>query len=287
MRVALVTGARLEQQDDDEVPLAEALRARGHEPVVAVWADPGVDWAGFDAALIRSTWDYFRRRDEYVAWAFRAGALTRLFNPPELVRFTTHKFYLRELERGGAAIIPTEFVPAGSRVDLAALLEARGWTAAVLKPAVSADSFATLRATRDEPEAGQRHLDFHLHERDMMVQAYMPAVAEPGERCLVAIDGELSHAVRKRSLFLGGRHAGPEGLPVPIADDEAEAARRILALVPGGPPLYARIDLVRDPAGRPRLMELELAEPSLFFTEGPGSAARLVQALERRIQPGS
>ena len=282
-----MTGARLEQQDDDEVPLAEALRARGHEPVVAVWADPGVDWAGFDAALIRSTWDYFRRRDEYVAWAFRAGALTRLFNPPELVRFTTHKFYLRELERGGAAIIPTEFVPAGSRVDLAALLEARGWTAAVLTPAVSADSFATLRATRGEPEAGQHHLDFHLRERDMMVQAYMPAVAEPGERCLVAIDGELSHAVRKRSLFLGGRHAGPEGLPVPIADDEAEAARRILALVPGGPPLYARIDLVRDPAGRPRLMELELAEPSLFFAEGPGSAARLVAALERRVEQGS
>jgi len=283
VRVALVTGSRLEQEDADEAPLAEALRARGHQPGVAVWDDPALDWSVFDAALIRSTWDYFRRRDEFVAWAFRAGAATRLFNPPELVRWTTHKFYLRELERGGAPVVPTEFLEAGSRVDLAALMSARGWESVVVKPAVSADSFATLRAGRGDPAAGQAHLDRHLRERDMMVQAYMPAVAEPGERCLVAIDGRLSHAVRKRSLFLGGRHAGPEGLPVEVADDEAAAARAILALVPGGLPLYARIDLVRDPAGRPRLMELELAEPSLFFAEGPGSAARLVEALERRL----
>lgn len=283
MRVALVTGSRLEQEDADEAPLAEALRARGHQPGVAVWDDPALDWSAFDAALIRSTWDYYRRRDEFVAWAFRAGAATRLFNPPELVRWTTHKFYLRELERGGAPVVPTEFLEAGSGADLAALMSARGWESVVVKPAVSADSFATLRAGRGDPAEGQAHLDRHLPARDMMVQAYMPAVSEPGERCLVAIDGRLSHAVRKRSLFLGGRHAGPEGLPVAIADDEAAAARAILALVPGGVPLYARIDLVRDPAGRPRLMELELAEPSLFFAEGPGSAARLVEGLERRM----
>lgn len=283
MKVALVTGAHLEQQDADEAPLAEALRARGHAPAVAVWDDAQLDWSAFDAALIRSTWDYFHRRDEFVAWAFRTGAATRLFNPPELVRWTTHKFYLRELERGGAPVVPTAFLEAGSRVDLAGLMAARDWESAVVKPAVSADSFATLLAGRNDPAEGQRHLDRYLPERDMMVQAYMPAVAEPGERCLIAIEGQLSHAVRKRSLFLGGRHRGPEGLAVPIADDEAATAGRILALVPGGAPLYARIDLVRDPAGVPRLMELELAEPSLFFEQGPGSAARLVEALERKM----
>lgn len=282
LRVALVTAGHNEQEDSDEAPLAEALRARGHAPSTVVWDDPAVSWGGFDAALLRSTWDYFHRRGAFLAWAERAGAATRLYNPPALVRWNTHKFYLRELERGGLPIVPTAFLEAGSTVDLRALALARGWPAVVIKPAVSADSFATTRAPREAPEEGQRHLDQHLPSRDMLVQAYLPTVVEPGERSLVVIDGQVTHAVRKRSLFLGGRHAGPEGLPVPVAPDEALTAARVLAHL-GSAPLYARVDLLRDEAGRPRLMELELVEPSLFFAQGPGSAERLVEALERRL----
>jgi hypothetical protein len=96
-----------------------------------------------------------------------------------------------------------------------------------------------------------------------------------------------SHAIRKRSLWLGGRHAGPEGVAVPIADDEREAVARALAALPfPEPPLYARVDLLRDEAGTPRLLELELVEPSLFFAEGQGSAARLAAAVER-LQAGA
>jgi hypothetical protein len=47
--------------------------------------------------------------------------------------------------------------------------------------------------------------------------------------------------------------------------------------------LYGRVDLARDDAGKPMVMELELVEPSLFFTRGPGSADRFVAALLRRL----
>jgi hypothetical protein len=283
MRVALVTMSNLDQDDFDQAPLAAALAARGHASAVAAWDDANVAWESFDAALLRSTWDYHHRRDEFLAWAERAAARTRLFNPPADVRWNSHKFYLARLEEAGVPIVPTEFLARGSSCDLAALLDRRGWSEAVIKPAVSADSFATERAVRDRLADGERHLAEHLPQRDMLVQAYMPAVVEPGERCLVAIDGALSHAVRKRSKFLGGRHAGPEGVPVAIAADEAAAASRILAALEPTP-LYARIDLVRDTDGVPRLMELELVEPSLFFEARPESAAALVAALERRVR---
>ncbi|MEO8504946.1 MAG: hypothetical protein ABI609_13695 [Acidobacteriota bacterium] len=282
MRIALVSMTVLDQDDFDEVPLARALEARGFESVRVGWDDPRVDWSGFDAALLRSTWDYHHRRDEFLLWARRAAAETRLFNPPDLIEWNSHKFYLRELEHAGIAIVPTVFLERGSAADLPAILEHEGWDAAVIKPAVSADSFATERAERLSPEAGQRHLDQHLAERDMLVQVYMPAVVEPGERCLVAIDGEVSHAVRKRSKFLGGRHAGPEGVPVPVEADEGSAAENILKRI-GHPPLYARIDLIRDGDGVPRLMELELVEPSLFFAARPGAAEALVEALASRL----
>jgi len=173
-------------------------------------------------------------------------------------------------------------VPTGENVDLGAILATRGWDTAVLKPAVSADSFATLRAERHTPYAGQAHLERHLPGRDMLVQRYIPTVDDPGERCLVFIDGVYSHAVRKRSLFRGGRHAGPEGVPVEAAPEEIATVERILASTGHALPLYARVDLLRDEAGTPRLLELELVEPSLFFEAKPDAAISLVEALEKR-----
>jgi O-ureido-D-serine cyclo-ligase len=123
----------------------------------------------------------------------------------------------------------------------------------------------------------------------MLVRRYLPAVVEPGERSLIFIDGIYSHAVRKRSLFLGGRHAGPEGVRVQALGDELAAAQQVLEGLTGTPTLYARVDLLRDERGKPRLMELEMVEPSLFLDECQGSASRLAAALEERdeVTPSS
>ena len=51
-------------------------------------------------------------------------------------------------------------------------------------------------------------------------------------------------------------------------------------------PLYARVDLVRGDDGRPRLLELELAEPTLFVSTSPDGLERLVAAIERRLAVG-
>jgi hypothetical protein len=283
MRIALVTYRRLPDLDPDDRPLAEVLTRRGHAVVPAIWDDPAIDWAAFDVALLRSTWDYFHRRDEFLAWAARAAAATRLLNPIDLVRWNSHKSYLVELGRRGADVIPTEITPAGSPLDVQARMAANGWTRAVLKPAVSGDAYGTIFVDEGAMAAAQAHTDTLLAERDVMLQPYFASVEEPGERCLVHIDGRFSHAVRKRSLFLGGRHAGPEGVAVEAADDEREAAARILRLAGAEDALYARVDLARDDAGRPCLMELELVEPTLFFTPAAGAADRMADALEARL----
>jgi hypothetical protein len=58
----------------------------------------------------------------------------------------------------------------------------------------------------------------------------------------------------------------------------AAVTRRI-----GRAPLYARVDLIRDDAGEPRVLELEMTEPSLFFRHAPGSATRLADAIVARL----
>ena len=281
--VALATATRMAKQDFDEAPLLAALAAIGVPARVLAWDDPAAQAAfhGAAACLIRSTWNYVHHHDGFCAWADRVGAATLLSNPAPVVRWNSHKRYLQELEARNIPIVPTRLVPRGASADLTELLG--DWSAAVIKPAISAGSFGTVRVQADEPEAGQAHLTRFLADRDMLVQRYEPSVEGYGERALVWLDGAFTHGVRKHARFSGDQESvSPDAQP--IAPDERALAERILEVVAGmipHPLLYARVDLVRDAEGQPRLMELELIEPSLFFSRQPGSAQRLAAALAR------
>ena len=67
-------------------------------------------------------------------------------------------------------------------------------------------------------------------------------------------------------------------------DEELEVGRLALDSVPGGTDrlLYARIDLVPGPDGRPLLMELELTEPSLFMSTTHGAIEGFADAIASR-----
>src|SRR3982751_4667723 len=93
-RIALVTCATLPELDRDDQLLIRPLREAGVEGVPTVWDDPSVDWASFDLAVIRNTWDYPARRSEFLAWTRR---VPRLVNPAEIVAWNTDKRYLRDL----------------------------------------------------------------------------------------------------------------------------------------------------------------------------------------------
>lgn len=284
MELRIATCRPLPEPDPDEGPLLAALATLGVRARMAAWNDPREDWDAPVPTVVRSTWDYLHQVTEFLAWVERAARAAPLWNPPAVVRANVHKFYLRELAERGLPIVPTEFLQRGRRVRLAEVLAARGWRDAVVKPAVSAASFGTLRVRADEPAQllrGEAHLTRFLAERDMLVQRYAPAVETSGERALVWIDGELTHAVRKSPRFAGQEESVSAALA--IEPDEAELARAALAR-PADGLLYARIDVVRGPGGRPELMELELVEPSLFLVQHPPALARLAAALARRLR---
>jgi hypothetical protein len=98
-----------------------------------------------------------------------------------------------------------------------------------------------------------------------------------------------SHAIRKGPLLRRG--AGfVEGLfaPEDIRPRSAEAAELTVAAaafaaIPFAPPAYARIDLIRDDAGAPVVLELELTEPSLFLAHASGAAEKLARHMVGRL----
>ncbi len=296
MRIVIASCRQLPAWEKDDVPLLAALQGLGAAVDTVAWDDAGVRFGDYDACLIRTTWDYWDdgeggdRRDEFIAWAERIGGLTRLFNPAPIIRWNTHKRYLRELEAAGARLVPTLWLPRASVVDVAAVLRERGWSRGFIKPQVGACARGTLRFAADERglAEAQAHLDQHLVREDMMLQPYLRRVETEGETSLIFFDGVFSHAVQKIPVpgdYRVQDDYGASDRPAQVSAEQIRAAKSLVAAAGGEhqPLLYARVDMMRDEQGCWVLGELEAVEPSLFFRHDAAAAGRLASALLRRL----
>jgi O-ureido-D-serine cyclo-ligase len=293
-KVALVTAIAAFALDEDLAPLQQALHTAGVQSQIVAWDDMTVSWGRFDAALLRSTWDYTERLPEFLEWAHQCEVQTLLLNPLDVVKRNVDKHYLAELAKKKIAVVPSSFVEPGDDAGAALdkfLKKYKDADEFVVKPAIGAGSRDAQRYRRAQAVGATAHIARLLAEqRSVLLQPYLASVDENGETALMFFDGEFSHAIRKGPLLVADE--GPtealfaaetitERTP---GEDELKLARATLkALGTAEPLLYARIDLIRDAAGAPRVLELELTEPSLFFPYGEGSAERFVAALKRRL----
>lgn len=277
-RVAVVT-CRGEAVDPDSPILLDSLRDAGLSAELTVWDDPDESWDVFDLVVVRSTWDYAPRRDEFLRWA---SDVPRLANGVDAFRWNTDKHYLADLERLGVPVISTTFADVG----VAPIFPNRNF---VVKPTVGAGSLLAERYTATEHAAALEHVR-RLHERgrDAIVQPYIDSVDREGELALVFIDGRLAHAMRKgpmlnvteldrNTLF---RQEQMSSTTAP--DDAHQFAVRALEAVPFADLLYARVDLVRE-AEQWLVMEIELTEPSLFLGYSTTTTKALTRAIVDRV----
>lgn len=298
-----MTCAAIPDLHPEDAALIPALAERDVHAEPAVWDDPRVDWASYDAVVIRSTWDYPGRRSEFLAWA---ATVPRLLNPANVVRWNTDKHYLQALAEHGLPVVDTLWLEPERNFDKRALhnrFPAR--EDFVIKPAIGAGTVDTGRYTATDADSRRfaiQHAQRLLHEgRSVMVQRYMSQVDVHGEVALIFFHGTFSHAVRKSGMLDGAERA-ESGLymqeqmsPYRATPAEIEAGQQILAFararIPGRsissrPLPYARVDLVPSSKGEPLLMELELVEPSLFYSLATGALERFADSLVAELRMG-
>ena len=284
--VCLVTCRRLPELGSDDRWLVDAFEQANWAVDVAIWDDPAIGWQAYDAVLIRSTWDYHLRVAEFRDWLDACEAQgVRLWNPPGLVRWNMHKGYLPELVEAGLPVVPTEIVHREEPRSLAEVLAARGWAQAVLKPAISATAYRTIRTSTETAAADQAQLEAILADADALIQPFVPEIASAGEVSFLCFGGCFTHAVLKRAKAGDFRVQSDFGGSETLFEPDRETrvcVERIAAAIPQ-PWLYARIDAVEH-GGDWLLMELELIEPHLFFGQCRAAAARLVDALEVKLR---
>lgn len=278
----LVTCAAFPDGDADDRLLLGPLAASNVDAAFAVWDDPAVDWTSAPVVL-RSAWDYTLHRDRFLRWV---DDVPRLDNPAPIVRWSSDKTYLADLERAGLPITPTVVVPPGERASLPSGHEF------VVKPAVGAGSRGAGRFLPEALPAAHEHVaPLHSAGRTVLVQPYLDGVDEAGETALVYFAGSFSHAVRKGPMFTADTaHDISETAGLFIEENitareptaaELAVGDRVIAFVAerfGSPPLYARVDLLPGPDG-PVVVELELVEPSLFLSHADGAAERFAAVL--------
>ena len=281
--IALVTTQAARGHDHDLDILTAALDAAQQKWQIVNWDDASIDWTQFSIAVLRSTWDYYARLDEFIAWVDRVSAQTTLCNPAEIVRWNVDKRYLQEMSAHGIPVMATTFV--AQLIDITQELIAQD---VIIKPVVSAGSNNTARH-RNDPVAARAQLDHILSDAGVaMVQPYSPTIDSVGETGLVYLGGKFSHAFGKDAVF-GEAEQVHNGVHVqevitartanPNEHLLGDSVMKFLINKFGVTPLYARIDMVTNIDGVPEIMEVELTEPSLYLHLDAGSPERAATAL--------
>jgi glutathione synthase/RimK-type ligase-like ATP-grasp enzyme len=287
--VALATSREFPSLSDDDRLVLDPLDAAGVQAECVVWDSARTDWQHYDAVVIRSCWDYYRRVDEFERWLALLERLgVAVWNPLALLRWNMDKHYLAGLAARGVPTVPTTWVTRNSDVTLAGIMRSAGWRDVVVKPTVSNNAVRTWRIRSDDVPSRAAEFTQLVAECDVMVQPFIAEVEREGEWSLVFFGGRFSHAIRKRprdgdfrvQQEHGGSSEADEAPPALVAQ-----AAAVLAQV-SGPWLYARVDAC-EVDGRLLLMELEMLEPSLFLAQHPDGARRFADAIREVVGPSS
>ncbi|MEY3387410.1 MAG: hypothetical protein RI944_183 [Actinomycetota bacterium] len=284
MKIAYVVGDDDPNDPDPDLDISfveNAAKELNIDLVFTNWQDKKINWQDFDAAVIRSTWNYVPFRDEFVAWCKNVEKSTRLFNSSKIIEWNTDKKYLLELEKSGIPIIPTKFC--------SQLIEAENqikWAfdqakAIAIKPSIGAGARLAGRATSIHEAKSLLNKIFD-NNRIAMIQPYMESVDTSGEKAIVVIDGKLSHVAKKVPALTKGGHGDGDG-KVAIDSKLESIFEKVKSNLDCWKELiYARIDVVEN-NGNYLLMELELAEPWLFMKYRPEASLDLLNAVLKRI----
>lgn len=261
---------------DDDLAMAP-LRELGHDVVTLSWRQTAIPWSDLDLVVIRTPWDYQTAPGEFLDVLAEIDSSTRLENPLEIVKWNLDKRYLREMSERGCEIVPTLWGREYTEDNFTGWLDELVAGEVIIKPAISATAAHTYRLTHFDPE-----LIEVFEGRHLLVQPFMDSIVTSGEFSLFYFNGVYSHAINKlpkpADFRVQEEHGGLITAAVPTGEILAAAAMALELI--GRDLLYARVDLVRDEAGRYLLMELELIEPSLYLRTDSGAPARFARAIQ-------
>ncbi|GJL97256.1 MAG: ATP-grasp domain-containing protein [Hyphobacterium sp.] len=246
-----------------------------------VWDDPDFRADEFDAVIVGTCWDYMEKPTLFLDALARMVEQAPLLNPLATIRWNSDKSYLKDLADQGIDTIPTIWADQADAASVGAAFAALDVDDVVVKPRVGASAWRQARIQKNNtfpaPDA--------LPPDACLIQPFLKAAETEGELTLLFFDRIFSHALTKTPQAGDYRTQSMYGATEAKTDPPADAlgvAHAALEAV-DGPLLYARVDLMRGPDHRWKVMELELIEPYLYPEQGPHMGAHFASALDRLL----
>jgi glutathione synthase/RimK-type ligase-like ATP-grasp enzyme len=262
------------------------LERLGWSVVCVPWRDPANQWSDYDAVYLCTPWDYPAHAGEFMQVLQSiedSGAV--LVNSLALVRWNLEKTYLRDLEKQGAAIVPSSWYDGFNAQDLQRNFTLHNTNKLVLKPQLGANAADTFVLQNPVAEKLKTKLGELFRDRPFLVQPFIESIKAEGEYSLFFLGGAYSHCIQKipkSGDFRVQEEHGAAIMAVIAPEDLIQKARDVLQLV-APEPVYARVDLVREPRRGYLLMELELIEPSLYLRTDAQAPARFAAAFDQHV----
>jgi glutathione synthase/RimK-type ligase-like ATP-grasp enzyme len=257
---------------DDNI-LVKELTDNGHQVTTLSWTKD-TDWSQFDCAILRTTWDYMERPEEFFKKLELISKETKLYNKLDTIKWNIHKSYLETFLNKGIQIVPTIFFKENETLTI----PTEWGDKIVIKPAISAGSYKTLVLNKEDVE--NKTYQKEIFPGDWMCQPFLPQIAE-GEISLIYFNKEFSHAllkVPKQGEFRVQEEFGGGVIPLTPNEELLQIGNNIMSSV-SDDLLYARVDLIPFKNSF-ALMELELIEPALYFRTHPEAASNFLKALQ-------
>ena len=267
--------------------LIEPMKSNGLELSFLPWDEKDIDWNDYDYVIVRSTWNYQSRLNDFIGVLNKIeNSNAMLINPIEAIKWNIKKSYLIDLEKRGVSIIPSIFQKEYDPEVIYDTFQKFDCDKIVLKPVVGANASFTELIRRSDLKNSQEKLQSNYSNRPFIIQPFFESVITKGELSLIFFNNKLSHGISKipkmGDFRVQEEHGGIISLLNRVNNNILDFCDKILSNLPEIC-FYARIDLLLE-NDFPFLMEVELIEPSLYFNMKPGSndffANELVKYLE-------
>lgn len=287
--LGILTSKDIPKLTEDDHLFLNILKKEGIPFQPVIWSETDPEKLKVEALIIRSPWDYHGHLPEFIEFLDACvSSGIKVLNSLDIVKWNASKLYLQGLEIRKIPVIESLFFyPSNDFSMVRNQAEQLGWTDIVVKPTVSATAHLTFKTHINNPDLESQYNQV-LERSEGIIQPFISSIATDGEVSLLYFKGTetlYSHAVLKKPKSQDFRVQVDFGGSTEVfkaSEQLIDLGYQTLRTV-SDPWLYARVDIV-DWRTSPKLSELEMIEPNLFFAQSERSPALFVQALKHHLK---